>query len=74
MKLKEEVVKIIRKDKELRSKLALGMGITESSLYRWLSHSDIRLTSALFLDIVAKHTKLDASFMILKEEREAINI
>jgi len=58
IKLKEEIIGLIRNNKMLKNKLQLGLNISSSSLGRYLSTNDEKLTTATALKIISEELQL----------------
>ena len=74
MRLKQEVIKSIRRDKILRAKIVLGMGTTSSTMYRWLQIGDVKLTTATCLDIISRHLGVRNDELLEKEQCDTATV
>ena len=56
----------VRKDDELKLKLAKANTVKVDTINKWLRENDVKLTLATNLDIIREHFKLGKSFKMLQ--------
>lgn len=58
----------VRKDDELKLKIAKANGVKVDTVNRWLREDDVTLTTATTLAIIKSHFKLPAKFVMTQDK------
>jgi len=68
MKIKEEIIAKIRGNNELNAKLQLAMGVTGSTVSRWLKSNHRQLTTFDAMRTMADYFEVDQEYLLETEK------
>jgi DNA-binding Xre family transcriptional regulator len=70
--VKDEYIKIITKDKVLRTKIMLVSEISNATIYRWLGTNNKSLTTPDVVRVICDHLHIDPSQLLETSKRITI--